>query len=1135
MRYRQILRTLLATLPLLALPVIAQVPVGYVQVYGNYVGGQTSLEANGVIYFQPVNNAGTAIGYRIGQGYGAGVTATWTSSAITGCSVTAGGGGYTSGATALVATTNGSGGVITLTTSAGVVTGCTVTSGGAYTAAPAVTVVGYGQATQSTLQAQVTNGVFSLLVPDTALTNPANVCFNVTVLDNVSGNSILGAGYSCVQPAGSGTAVTGSQAWCTASTATVGGTCNFDAYPPNLAAMVLTQTGLTLNSSVLSPGCTPTASLSGTSPNYTLGLGICTGATGATGPTGAAGPTGATGPPITFAGPWSSATTYPVGYGVSYAGQSYVALISNTNVMPAVGATWGLLAASGSATISGTVNFPVYLTGSGAATFDPSQGGFATAPLNSATVPQPTVTMPTSGWSGIKFFTDSIGYGTGATSCASGGTCYARLLSVATGTTGNYNNYGVAGDQACDTVKHILNDDSPTTSDLLLRVYETSLNDADVGGVGAYVENFNECQIAGLTWEAIYATNKSLGSAQTPATNWAADTTYSQATGLTTSTYNSPQVWLVPFTSNPSWPVYTSPHMFMWYRCGDVGGSGLPNPGIFTVSFLSSQLSVNTATAMPMLTGTAGTTDAVCYADLGQIGGGTRTLSITTTMVSATGTVVSIIGFGYNDPLITAASGAASPTVWVAGTSRLLASFGGNASATSTYNQFVKNNVQYLNGLGFYNVYFADCRDYWTNIASNSISDGKHPSNVGHQEMANCFLGPTAVPNTPAATDPTTLALRIITSSSNCQLSSTDQGVLFNAGSASFSCLLPTTSVFSSTPNASKHINLQSVGTGVITLVSPYTGSSGVSGTAVGATVSANQGLVIEKDYYSTSIRWNISGSTVTSAAVWTVCKVVTPPYTILDADSDSCLVNGGTGGAYTYPSANTTSRRHVIVNAGSGSDTFTTSGVSGTGTTTTLYPGNNMEVIARSSTLIDLLSQTKLGGYKACSATIGGSYTLLQADECLVTSYGSTSIITLPTTFGANKVIPFINASASGNLTFTGASSGTANGLIAIPGQAGQLVSGASGAWYANLSSPVTSTSSSIGGSALAAGACSTTTVSAAGAATGMKVSVSPATYPGAGFYWQGYVSSAGTVTVAVCAAGAGTPTASTYTVAVN
>lgn len=71
-----------------------------------------------------------------------------------------------------------------------------------------------------------------------------------------------------------------------------------------------------------------------------------------------------------------------------------------------------------------------------------------------------------------------------------------------------------------------------------------------------------------------------------------------------------------------------------------------------------------------------------------------------------------------------------------------------------------------------------------------------------------------------------------------------------------------------------------------------------------------------------------------------------------------------------------------------------------------------------------------------------------------------------------------------------------------------------------------------SLGGSALTAGACSTTNVAVSGIGNPDVVIVSPRTYPGAGFWWDGYILSAGTAQVRVCAAVAGTPTASVYDV---
>lgn len=86
-----------------------------------------------------------------------------------------------------------------------------------------------GQSIFSPASATVTNGAFSLSLPDTSTTQPQNVCFSVKITDNVTGNSLLGSGYSCVQP----TSVT--NGWCS------GSTCNFDNYSPGLASLPLTS------------------------------------------------------------------------------------------------------------------------------------------------------------------------------------------------------------------------------------------------------------------------------------------------------------------------------------------------------------------------------------------------------------------------------------------------------------------------------------------------------------------------------------------------------------------------------------------------------------------------------------------------------------------------------------------------------------------------------------------------------------------------------------------------------------------------------------------------------------------------------------------------------------------------------
>jgi hypothetical protein len=83
-----------------------------------------------------------------------------------------------------------------------------------------------GQQVTTPITAYVTAGVFTLTLPDVSLTSPQNICYSVTA--TVKGKSVLGLGYSCVQPHGT---ATGESDWCQA------GVCNFDNYVPNLPAI----------------------------------------------------------------------------------------------------------------------------------------------------------------------------------------------------------------------------------------------------------------------------------------------------------------------------------------------------------------------------------------------------------------------------------------------------------------------------------------------------------------------------------------------------------------------------------------------------------------------------------------------------------------------------------------------------------------------------------------------------------------------------------------------------------------------------------------------------------------------------------------------------------------------------------
>jgi hypothetical protein len=123
--------------------------------------------------------------------------------------------------------------------------------------------------------------------------------------------------------------------------------------------------------------------------------------------------------------------------------------------------------------------------------------------------------------------------------------------------------------------------------------------------------------------------------------------------------------------------------------------------------------------------------------------------------------------------------------------------------------------------------------------------------------------------------------------------------------------------------------------------------------------------------------------------------------------------------------------------------------------------------------------------------------------------------------TTGTGSVVLAASPALSGTPTAPTASAGTNSTQVATTA-------------FVAAALPLTGTTASIGGSALAAGACASGTVNITGATTSMAVVATPATYPGDGMAWRPYVSAAGVVTVKVCADVAGTPTASAYNVRV-
>ena len=104
-----------------------------------------------------------------------------------------------------------------------------VTIGGV---AATVQVGGGGNTTVSQVCANVIGSSWQLKLPDMSLTTPKYACVSITATDNISGNALIGAGFSCVQPR-SVAPPNVSGFWCTAYA------CNFDQLPPYYPANVV--------------------------------------------------------------------------------------------------------------------------------------------------------------------------------------------------------------------------------------------------------------------------------------------------------------------------------------------------------------------------------------------------------------------------------------------------------------------------------------------------------------------------------------------------------------------------------------------------------------------------------------------------------------------------------------------------------------------------------------------------------------------------------------------------------------------------------------------------------------------------------------------------------------------------------
>lgn len=816
--------------------------------------------------------------------------------------------------------------------------------------------VGGGQSTTQPFTAVIAAGVFSLTLPDVTVGNPSPVCFQVTAV-NTKGQQLLGPGYGCVQP--HYTAV-GAGDWCQA------GVCNFDNFVPNLAPWALVEMGPTGPAATvaigtvttLGSGATPTVANGGTSTAAVFNFGIPSGVT----PT-IAGVSVATGGTLggtwsgcpsacvlsltitagtNYRGPWTATTAYAVGDVVINAGAVYVAPAAFTSTSSFNSANWNAFPG-----INGTINtgtpssIPAYpSSGTVLSPKDPTLGGLPVPPLYAVELPVPaSTTLLSNTWSAYEAYGTSISFGTGAT----GGTGtmpylstqYTSLIAADMGLTpvtsgGTYVNHAIGQDEMADGARHIFNYATPAAADNTARTMEFGINDARHSGSGAYEDNFNMSARASMSWLMIPAEQKSLASQYSGSlpTNWTMDNTYTANAALTTSTNAATTQFCINTgtkTNNPYW--------FIWYRRFDAGGS--TTAGTFSYVYLGVTHYVYTGTLFPMATWN-GASDSIGVVILpaSTVSGN---VCIPVTMVSTTGTTVSIFGLGAG-PYYNASS--VSLPLWITGVDRQ--TLDGQGSDPSQYNADQKANITMFQQMGFNNLYFVNERNFWMSTnADMSPANSPHPNNQGEIEIRNAFEAATPLmPAVPGNTGPT-MPFRQITSATNCNISTTDVFVNFNIASDT-SCSITSDGLFGNPmTSAVKHITLFNSAPHTVTI------NSGIFTTGVNAVNSTTlaQNAVVDI-YISPGIGVVIGPVGNVNIATGYPCTAYNSS-TVAVKTNDGCIVQTGPASVYTLPTTMVAGKSWLIFNSTSGAITFANNGL-----TTATIPGNSTAmVVATTST----------------------------------------------------------------------------------------------------------------------------------------------------------------------------------------
>ncbi len=205
----------------------------------------------------------------------------------------------------------------------------------------------------------------------------------------------------------------------------------------------------------------------------------------------------------------------------------------------------------------------------------------------------------------------------------------------------------------------------------------------------------------------------------------------------------------------------------------------------------------------------------------------------------------------------------------------------------------------------------------------------------------------------------------------------------------------------------------------------------------------------------------------------------------------------------------------NAILNKSSGNRGFTLGAVGYLRTNVAVANGANANLNPLGGTFLRLTGATGAFSISGFSSGVDGYHLIVENDTTQVCTINNNNTGSL----AANRILTGTGA----DITIGG------NGLVQL------VYETADNLWRVwNPPPTLTGATGSIGGSALAAGACTSGTATVSGAATSMAAAASPNTYPGDGIIWDGQITSANTVTVKVCAIVALTPTASTYNVRV-